>query len=85
MENKKPEKHFKYGGVRVSVWCDDRKGPDGRSFKSRSVSLDRAYKDADGDWKNTHSLKEGDVPKAVAALQAAFDFITKKDETDDAE
>ncbi len=77
-KNNKPEKHFKFGGIRVSVWCDVRKGPSGQEFASRSVTIDRAYKDAGGEWKNTHSLKEGDIPKAVAALQKAYEFITEK-------
>ena len=89
MENKAngnmPEKHFKYGGVRVSVWGENRSGRDGSNFKSWSVKLDRAYKDAGGEWKNTYSLKESDLPKAIAALQEAFKYIVQKGDTDDSE
>jgi len=85
METNKPEKHFKFGGVRATVWCDVRKSAGGKSFKSRSVTLDRAYKDADGEWKNTHSLKEGDILKAMTALQQAFEFMTQKSDGEDEE
>jgi hypothetical protein len=51
-KNNKPEKHFKFGGIRASVWCDMRKGPGGQ--------------------------KENDIPKAVAALQKAYEFMTQK-------
>ncbi len=81
MENKanQPEKHFRFGGVRVTVWRDVRKGPGGKSFEARSVTLDRAYKDAKGQWQNTHTLKEADVPKAVAALQKAYGYLTERE------
>lgn len=79
-KNNKPEKHFKFGGIRVSVWCDVRKGPTGQAFESRSVSIDRAYKDASGEWQHTQSLKENDIPKAIAALQSAYEFMTRKGE-----
>ena len=80
MEDKnKPEKQFKFGGVRVTIWKDVRKGSDGKSFETRSVTLDRAYKDASGEWKNSHSLRENDVPKAIAALQKAFIAITERE------
>ncbi len=79
MENNKPEKQFKLGAVRVSVWRDARKGANGHNFETRSVTIDRAYKDAGGEWKNTHSLKEADVPKAVAALNKAYLFMLEKE------
>jgi len=78
MENNRPERNFRFGGVRVSVWRDLRKGTDGGSYERRSVTLDRAYKDTDGRWKNTQTLKESDIPKAIAALQHAFEYMTEK-------
>jgi len=51
MENNKPEKHFRLGAVRASVWKGTRKGPNGREFETRSVAIDRAYRDASGEWK----------------------------------
>jgi len=82
IKNNPPEKHFKFGGVRVSIWKDARRGPDGRAFESCSVTLDRAYLDKNGKWQNTNSLREGDVPKAIAALQKAFVYLTEKESDD---
>ena len=84
MENNKSEKLFRLGAVRVSIWNDVRKGPNGRTFETRSVTLDRAYKDAGGEWKNTHSLKEADVPKAIAGMNKAYLLMLEKEpETED--
>ncbi len=82
MENNKPEKHIKLGGVRVTIWRDTRQNQSGQSFATRSVTLDRAYKDAQGEWKNTASLRENDLPKAVAALNKAFAYLTEKEDGD---
>jgi hypothetical protein len=82
MPTNKPEKHFKFGGVRVSVWRDVRKGPSGASFEARSVTLDRAYRDSANEWQNTGSMRENDIPKAILALQKAFAYMTEK-ETDE--
>jgi hypothetical protein len=73
-----PAKHFKFGAVRVTLWKDTRTGPTGQSFDSWSVTMDRAFKDAKGAWQNTGSLRENDIPKAVAALQKAYVHIMEK-------
>jgi len=80
MENNKPEKHFRFGPVRASIWRDTRQTADGKQFETASVSLDRAYKDSRGSWQNTHSLRENDIPKAILALNKAFEFITEKED-----
>jgi len=74
----RPAKHFRFGAVRITLWKDTRNGPTGQAFDSWSVTIDRAYKDAKGSWQNTGSLRENDIPKAVAALQKAYAFILEK-------
>lgn len=81
----KPEKHIKFGGVRVSIWKDVRKNAGGGQFTSRSVTLDRAYKDGNGQWQNTGSLRENDVPKAITALQKAFEYMNERNESEEGE
>jgi hypothetical protein len=83
MENNKPEKHIRFGGVRVSIWKDTRQNANGGSFESRSVTLDRAYKDANGEWKGTGTMRESDIPKAISALQEAYAYIMRKSEQDE--
>lgn len=78
-----PAKHIRFGGIRVTLWKDERKGPTGQSFDSWSATIDRAYKDAKGVWQNTGSLRENDIPKAIAALQKAYAYILEKGGDDD--
>jgi hypothetical protein len=85
MEGKnKPAAHFKVKGIRVSLWRESRKGPTG-TFASWSITMDRSYKDAQGQWQHTSSLKEHDLPKAILALQKAYEYLCEKggEETED--
>jgi len=70
----KPEKVFKVGGCTASVFENDMNGAEGKTtFKS--VTLQRAYKDRDGNFQYTSSFKLNDIPKAVLALEKAYDYL----------
>lgn len=81
-ENTRPEKNFKVGAVRASVWKRTYDTRDGRKFDARRVVLDRSYKDVQGEWKNTNSYDANDIPKAILALEQAYAYLTTKDNTD---
>ena len=70
-----PIKKFSTGGVQVAIW--ENEGKEGNRFYS--VSLDRRYKDKNNDWKSSSSLKMNDLPKAVLALQKAYEFMALKE------
>lgn len=79
-------KHASAGGiVEVAVWQHQSQGTDG-PFISYTVTCTRSYK-TDNEWKRTSSLRAGDIPLLLIALQDAFRFVvsmraneTKKDE-----
>ena len=74
----KPEKVFKVGGCTASVFENENSGPTGTTF--RSVTLQRMYKDKDGNFQYTSSFKLNDIPKAALALEKAYDYLlTEKD------
>jgi len=68
-EKKRPLKQFKAGGVEVAVWDNE---------KGKSISMQRTYKDKNEDWKHTSSLNPSDIPKAVLALNKAYEYLTMK-------
>ena len=75
----KPAHHYKFGAVRATIWKEKRAASGGKTFDAWSVTVDRAYKDtATGTWKNTTSLKENDIPKAIAALTRAYAYVCEK-------
>lgn len=71
-ETNKPEKKFSFGGITATVWKNTIKGPNG-DFDVRNVDIQRSYKDKDGNWQNSPSLRQADLPKAMVALQKAYE------------
>lgn len=70
-----PIKKFSVGGVQVAIW--ENEGKEGVQFNS--VSFDRRYKDKEGNWQSTNSLKMNDLPKAILALQKAYEYLALKE------
>ena len=78
----KPVKKFQAGGVSAAIWQNRTTLKSGTEIETLSVSIDRRYKDKDGEWKNSSSLKLNDVPKAVMVLSKAYDYMASKDKDD---
>ena len=72
----KPEKVFKMGAVRASVFVNSILR-DGKPVELRKVVLEVRYKDKTGQWNGTNSLSLNDIPKAILALQKAFEYLTQ--------
>ena len=79
MSENKPEVTYRAGAVSCSIWKISVKTKDGKTFDNLSVTIQRGYKDKEGNWKNTDSLKTADIPKAQLVLSKAFEFMTMKD------
>ena len=82
-ENKKmsegPIYKYRVGAVTASVWKNTVKTKEAE-YDNFSVTLQRSYKDKEGEWKNTDSLNVNDVPKARLALAKAFEYMNKTNE-----
>jgi len=83
MNNNKPVKQFRAGGVSAAVWSNPSVGEDGVERQFMTVTLDRRYKDKDGNWQSSDSLRANDIPKAVLVLKKAYDYVVTPDESDD--
>lgn len=66
-----PLKKFRAGAVSATIWTNTSK--DGNEYMT--VSFERGYKDKEGDWKTTSSLRLNDLPKAELVLHKAYEFI----------
>lgn len=71
------EKRFKVGACSASVFANEVNTSDGVKLL-RTVSLQRVYKDRDGNWRYTGNFRVNDVPKAVLALRKAYDYVTSR-------
>ena len=70
----KPEITFKMGAVRVAVFRNTIQHK-GKVISLPKVAVEVRYRDKTGQWKGTHSLSLNDLPKAIAALQKAYEYI----------
>ena len=70
----KPVKVFKMGAVRASIFNNiiERNG---NKIPLPKVVIEVRYKDKSGQWKGTNSLSINDLPKAIAALQNAYEYL----------
>jgi hypothetical protein len=72
----KPEIVFKVGAVRAAVFRNIIK-KNGQSIQLPKVVLEVRYKDKTGQWKGTNSLSLNDLPKAILALQKAYEYLMR--------
>jgi hypothetical protein len=80
----KPEKVFKMGAVRASIFRNVIV-QDGRSVPLPKVVIEVRYRDKTGEWKGTNSLSINDLPKAISALQQAYEYLLSGEATADQE
>ncbi len=74
-----PEKKYSAGAISATIWRNEGKSKDGEASEYFSVGFDRKYKDKEGNWKTTSSLRVADLPKAVAVLNLAYQYLVVKD------
>jgi len=83
MENEKrpspPLKKFRAGNISATVWLNHVKDGEG---EYKTISLERTYKDKEGAWKHSSSLRAMDLPKASLVLQKAYEFLAMGDEAE---
>ena len=75
----KPEISFKVGAVRATVFRNV-VANNGKMVPLPKVVIEVRYKDKTGQWKGTNSLSLNDIPKAILALQKAFEYLTQHKE-----
>jgi len=80
----KPETVFKVGAVRASIFRNTIQKA-GKSIPLPKVVLEVRYKDKTGQWNGTNSLSLNDLPKAILALQKAFEYLMEHKEPGQAE
>ena len=78
-----PEKVFQHGALKAAIFTNEHE-KDGQTFTKKRVSFQKIYRDKEGMLKTTTSLDVNDLPKAVVVLQKAFDYLTVRQEPEEA-
>jgi hypothetical protein len=75
-----PKQVIRVGAVNVSIF-ENTIVKDGKMMVIPKAVFQVRYKDKHtGEWKSTSSLSVNDIPKAISALQKAYQFLTEKDQ-----
>ena len=81
MENQ-PEKKIRAGAVSATVWRNQGQTKTGEPTEYNTISIERSYKDKEGNWQSTNSLRKNDLPKAVVVLQKAYEHLVLNKEVE---
>jgi len=69
-----PVAKFRAGPVSSAVWKDEVQMPRGVVTIYR-VTIQRRYKDKNGEWRNSSSFNRNEIPLAMLCFQKAFEKI----------
>ena len=78
--SQKPEKVFRLRGISASIFANPAM-VEKRKIAYRKVSLQRTYRDDDGEWKSTSSFGRDDLPTLQLLLQRSWEFILDTEAT----
>jgi len=83
MTGQKPVQRFAAGQVSAAIWKNDI-SVDGRQVTVLKATVQRRYKDKDGDWKSSNSMSRNEIPLAIYTLRKCFEYMIEgqKDEDD---
>ena len=74
-----PEKKFSTGVLNATVWENQGKNKEGLDVSYKTVTFQRRYKDKNGEWQSTSTLRINDLPKASLILQKAYEYLVMKE------
>ena len=67
----KPVKKYNAGSVSCALW-DNEIVMDGKKVTVLKATVERRYKDRDGQWKSSGSFSRNEVPLVIYCLSKAF-------------
>ena len=70
----KPVAKFRAGPVSAAIW-ENEITVNGKKAVMLKASVERRYKDKDGQWKSSTSFSRNEIPLAVYCLQKSFEHI----------
>ena len=72
-----PIAKFKAGAVSSALWENEIE-VNGKTVTILKATVQRRYKDKDGNWQSSGSFSRNEIPLAVHCLQKAFEKIIEK-------
>ena len=76
MAGQTPIAKFRAGQVAAAIWANDVEVK-GRTVTILKATVQRRYKDKDGNWQSSGSFSRNEIPLAIHCLQKAFEKIVE--------
>ena len=73
--SQQPEIVFRHGPCSAAIFVNEYQRGE-QTFTVRTVSFQKRYRDAKGEWQATSSLHVNDIPKATLVLAKAYEYLT---------
>jgi len=78
-----PIKKFSAGSVSCALWENEVPTPNGGKAVILKATVERRYKDRDGQWKSSGSFSRNEIPLAVYCLLKAFAAMVDENEAEE--
>ena len=72
-----PVKKFAAGAVSCSLW-ENQIAVGGIPRTMLKATVERRYKDTDGQWKSSNSYSRNEIPLVIHVLQQAFSYMLQE-------
>ena len=79
-----PIKKIRVGQVACAIWKNETV-VNGKSVALLKTSVERRYKDSNGDWKSSSSFGRNELLLVVHCLQKAFDAVVELEQQENKE
>ena len=73
-----PIKKFRAGSVSCALWENEISTANGRKVPILKATIDRRYKDKDGQWKSSGSFGRNEIPFVQYVLGKAFEAMVEE-------
>ena len=78
----KPVAKFKAGQISAAIWENDITVK-GRQVTMLKATIQRRYKDKDGQWKSGGNFGRNEIPLAIYCLQKSFEHMIEGQKDDE--
>jgi hypothetical protein len=83
MTGQRPVAKFTAGQVSAAIWENEVTTKAGKKVTMLKATVERRYKDRDGQWKSSGSFSRNEIPMAIYCLHKSFEHIIESQKADD--
>ena len=83
MTGQRPIAKYKAGQVSAAIWENDVMTRSGQKVTMQKATVERRYKDKDGQWKSSNSFSRNEIPFVIYCLQKAMEHIIEGQKEDE--